>query len=91
MILLILLRDSCSSSPQTALIWQTVFATAYKLLVQQYFYSFELLQNSLSRQYQTLNFNSDKDSLTDFNATFNNVVVRLTFSGFNIDLVDKVN
>ncbi len=27
----------------------------------------------------------------DFNATFNNVVARLTFSGFNIDLVDKVN
>ncbi len=27
----------------------------------------------------------------DFNATFNNVVARLTFSGFNIDPVDKVN
>ncbi len=33
-ILLILLKDSCSSSPQAALAWQTAPATAYKLLVQ---------------------------------------------------------
>ncbi len=90
-ILLMLLRDSCAISPQTALAWQTVPAAAYKLFVQQYFYSLKLLQDSLSRQYQTLNFNGYKGFLTDFNATFNNVVVRLTLSGFTIDPVDKVN
>ncbi len=90
-ILLMLLRDSCSSGLQAALTWQIAPAAAYKLFVQQYFYSSELLRDSLSRQYQALNFSGYEGSLADFNATFNNVVVRLTFSGFNIDLVDKVN
>ncbi len=90
-ILLILLRDSYSSGLQTALTWQTVSATTYKLLVQQYSHLSKLLQDSLSRQYQALNFSSYKGSLTDFNATFNNVVARLTLSKLNIDLIDKVN
>ena len=86
-----LLRDSCSSGPQTALVWQTASVAVYKFLVQQYSHSFELLRDSLSWQYQTLNFNGYEGSLTDFNATFNNVVARLTFSRFNIDPIDKVN
>src|SRR6266699_1724190 len=90
-ILLMLLRDSCTTSPQAALAWQTAPATAYKLFVQQYFHSLELLRDSLSRQYQALNFNGYKGSLTDFNATFNNIVVRLTLSRLIIDSVDKVN
>ena len=90
-ILLILLKDSCSSGPQAALTWQTVSAAVYKLFVQQYSHSFELLRDSLSRQYQALNFSGYEGSLADFNATFNNMVVRLMFSGLNIDLVDKVN
>ncbi len=85
------LKDSCFSGFQAALVWQTTPATAYKLFVQQYSHSFELLRDSLSRQYQALNFNDYKGSLADFNVTFNNMVARLTFSMFNIDLVDKVN
>ncbi len=38
-ILLMLLRDSCSSGPQAALVWQTASAVAYKLFVQQYSHS----------------------------------------------------
>src|SRR6266566_3341541 len=90
-ILLMLLRDSCSFGPQAALAWQTAPAAVYKLFVQQYSHSSELLRDSLSRQYQALNFSGYEGSLADFNATFNNVVARLTFSGFNIDLVDKIN
>ena len=90
-ILLIFLKDNCAIGPQAALAWQTAPVAAYKLFVQQYSHSPELLQNSLSRQYQALNFSSYEDSLTDFNATFNNVVARLTFSKFNIDYVDQVN
>ncbi len=86
-----LLRDSCTIGPQVALTWQTAPAAAYKLLVQQYFHSSELLRDSLSRQYQTLNFNRYERSLADFNAMFNNVVACLTLSGLNIDPVDKVN
>ncbi len=86
-----LLKDSYSSGPQVALVWQTVFAAVYNLFVQQYSHLPELLQDLLSRQYQALNFNGYEGSLTDFNVTFNNVVVCLTFSKFNIDLVDKVN
>src|SRR6266699_4055445 len=85
------LKDSCTIGLQAVLAWQTAPAAAYKLLVQQYSYSSELLRDSLYRQYQALNFNRYEKSLTDFNITFNNVVARLTFSGFNIDLVDKVN
>ena len=90
-ILLMLLKDSCTTGPQAVLTWQTAPATTYKLFVQQYFHSSELLQNSLSRQYQTLNFNRYKRSLTDFNIIFNNIVVRLTLFKFNIDSVDKIN
>src|SRR6266566_6349303 len=86
-----LLRDSCATGPQAALTWQTAPAAAYKLLIQQYSHSPELLRNSLSRQYQALNFNGYEGSLADFNVMFNSVMARLTFSGFNIDLVDKVN
>ena len=90
-ILLMFLRDNCSFGLQAVLIWQTVPAAAYKLFVQQYSHSSELLRDLLFRQYQTLNFSGYEGSLADFNATFNNVVARLTFSGLNIDLVDKVN
>ena len=90
-ILLMLLKNSCSSGPQAALTWQTAPAAAYKLLVQQYSHSPELLRDSLSRQYQALNFSGYEGSLADFNATFNNVVARLILSGLNIDPVDKVN
>src|SRR6266699_3027216 len=86
-----LLKNNCSSSPQAALVWQTAPATTYKLLVQQYSHSPKLLRNSLSRQYQALNFSGYKSSLTDFNATFNNVVARLTLSKLTIDPIDKVN
>ncbi len=48
-ILLMFLKDSCSSGFQAALAWQTAFIVAYKLLVQQYSHSFELLRDSLSR------------------------------------------
>ncbi len=90
-ILLILLRDSYATGPQAALTWQTAPAAAYKLFVQQYSHSPKLLRDSLSRQYQALNFNRYEGSLTDFNATFNNVVARLTLSKLNIDPVDKIN
>src|SRR6266699_3481399 len=90
-ILLILLRDSCATGPQAALAWQTAPAVAYKLLIQQYSHSPKLLRDSLSRQYQALNFNGYEGSLADFNATFNNIVARLTLSGLNIDPIDKVN
>ncbi len=86
-----LLRDSCAIGPQAALTWQTAPTATYKLLVQQYSHSPELLRDSLSRQYQTLNFNRYERSLTDFNTTFNNVVAHLTLSGLNIDPIDKVN
>jgi len=86
-----LLRDSCATGLQAVLTWQTAPTAAYKLLVQQYFHSFKLLRDSLFRQYQALNFNRYEGFLTDFNTTFNNVAARLTFSGFNIDPVDKVN
>ncbi len=90
-ILLIFLRDSCATGLQVALAWQTALAAAYKLFIQQYSHSSELLRDSLSRQYQALNFNGYEGSLADFNATFNSVVVRLMLSGLNIDPVDKVN
>ena len=86
-----LLRDGCTIGPQAALTWQTAPAAVYKLFVQQYSHSPELLRDSLSRQYQALNFNRYEGSLADFNITFNNIVARLTFSGFNIDPIDKVN
>ena len=90
-ILLMFLRDSCITGPQAVLTWQTAPATTYKPLVQQYSHLSKLLQDSLSRQYQALNFNGYEDSLTDFNATFNNVMARLTLSKLTIDPVDKVN
>src|SRR6266699_5844733 len=90
-ILLMLLRDSCATGLQAALTWQTAPAVAYKLFVQQYSHSPELLRDSLSRQYQALNFDVYEGSLTDFNVTFNNVVARLTLSKLIIDPVDKVN
>src|SRR6266566_3177930 len=90
-ILLILLKNSYATGPQAVLTWQTAPTATYKLFVQQYSHLSKLLQDSLFRQYQTLNFNRYEGSLTDFNATFNNVVARLTFSGLNIDLIDKIN
>ena len=90
-ILLMLLKDSCATGLQAVLAWQTAPATAYKFFIQQYFHSPELLRDSLSRQYQALNFNGYKGSLADFNATFNSVIAYFTFSKLNIDPVDKVN
>ena len=66
-ILLMLLRDSLSSSPQAAIAWISGPAEAYKLLKDQYSHSMGLQRDSLYREFHSLKYASGTN-LAEFNA-----------------------
>jgi hypothetical protein len=88
---LMLLRNSIGPGPQATIAWQTSPVEAYKLLVQRYSHSAEIQRDSLYREYHTLKFSGYSGSLADFNASFSNLISRLTLSGVIIQPIDQVN
>ncbi|KAK2073963.1 hypothetical protein P8C59_008200 [Phyllachora maydis] len=70
-ILLMLLRNSLSSSPRAAISWIYIPSKAFKLLVRQYSRPIESKKEDVYNEFHALTFSTYKKGLSAFNAEFN--------------------
>ena len=86
-----ILRDSCTIGPQSAIAFHTNPVQAYTLLIKQYSHAANIQRDALYREFYELNFNKFNGSLSDFNARFNNLLARLQLAGVKIQPTKQAN
>ncbi|KAK2066933.1 hypothetical protein P8C59_000711 [Phyllachora maydis] len=84
-VLLMLLRDSLSSSPRAAISWIHIPSKAFKLLVRQYSRPIESKKEDVYNEFHTLTFSTYRKGLLAFNAEFNGYFAKLTMAKIDID------
>ncbi|KAK2068600.1 hypothetical protein P8C59_003232 [Phyllachora maydis] len=84
-ILLMLLRDSLSSSPRAAISWIYIPSKAFKLLVRQYSRPIESKKEDVYNEFYALTFSTYRKGLLAFNAEFNSYLTKLTIAKIDID------
>ncbi|KAK2071149.1 hypothetical protein P8C59_005597 [Phyllachora maydis] len=84
-VLLILLRNSLSSSPRAAISWIHIPSKAFKLLVRQYSRPIESKKEDVYNEFHALTFSTYKKGLSAFNAEFNGYLAKLTIAKIDID------
>ncbi|KAK2069249.1 hypothetical protein P8C59_003846 [Phyllachora maydis] len=84
-VLLMLLRNSLSSSPRAAISWIYIPFKAFKLLVRQYSRPIESKKEDVYNEFHALTFSTYKKGLLAFNAEFNGYLAKLTIAKIDID------
>ncbi|KAK2067465.1 hypothetical protein P8C59_001204 [Phyllachora maydis] len=84
-VLLMLLRDSLSSSPRAAISWIYIPSKAFKLLVRQYSRPIESKKEDVYNEFPALTFSTYRKGLSAFNAEFNGYLAKLTMAKIDID------
>ncbi|KAK2072794.1 hypothetical protein P8C59_007128 [Phyllachora maydis] len=84
-VLLMLLRDSLSSSPRAAISWIYIPSKAFKLLVRQYSRPIESKMEDVYNEFHALTFSTYRKGLSAFNAEFNGYLAKLTMAKIDID------
>ncbi|KAK2073458.1 hypothetical protein P8C59_007743 [Phyllachora maydis] len=84
-VLLMLLRDSLSSSPRAAISWIHIPSKAFKLLVRQYSRPIESKKEDVYNEFHALTFSTYRKGLSAFNAEFNSYLAKLTIAKIDID------
>ncbi|KAK2068664.1 hypothetical protein P8C59_003294 [Phyllachora maydis] len=84
-VLLMLLRNSLSSSPRAAISWIHIPSKAFKLLVRQYSRPIESKKEDVYNEFHALTFSTYKKGLSAFNAEFNGYLAKLTIAKIDID------
>ncbi|KAK2074415.1 hypothetical protein P8C59_008623 [Phyllachora maydis] len=84
-VLLMLLRNSLSSSPRAAISWIYIPSKAFKLLVRQYSRPIESKKEDVYNEFHALTFSTYKKGLLAFNAEFNGYLAKLTIAKIDID------
>ncbi|KAK2071860.1 hypothetical protein P8C59_006250 [Phyllachora maydis] len=84
-VLLMLLRDSLSSSPRAAISWIYIPSKAFKLLVRQYSRPIESKKEDVYNEFHALTFSTYRKGLSAFNAEFNGYLAKLTIAKIDID------
>ncbi|KAK2074457.1 hypothetical protein P8C59_008664 [Phyllachora maydis] len=84
-VLLMLLRNSLSSSPRAAISWIYIPSKAFKLLVRQYSRPIESKKKDVYNEFHALTFSTYKKGLLAFNAEFNGYLAKLTMAKIDID------
>ncbi|KAK2072781.1 hypothetical protein P8C59_007116 [Phyllachora maydis] len=84
-VLLMLLRDSLSSSPRAAISWIYIPSKAFKLLVRQYSRPIESKKEDVYNEFHALTFSTYRKGLSAFNAEFNGYLTKLTIAKIDID------
>ncbi|KAK2068578.1 hypothetical protein P8C59_003210 [Phyllachora maydis] len=84
-VLLMLLRDSLSSSPRAAISRIDIPSKAFKLLVRQYSRPIESKKEDVYNEFHALTFSTYKKGLSAFNAEFNGYLTKLTMAKIDID------
>ncbi|KAK2073292.1 hypothetical protein P8C59_007581 [Phyllachora maydis] len=79
-VLLMLLRDSLSSSPRAAISWIHIPSKAFKLLVRQYSQPIESKKEDVYNEFHALTFSTYRKGLSAFNAEFNGYLAKLTMA-----------
>ncbi|KAK2073377.1 hypothetical protein P8C59_007665 [Phyllachora maydis] len=85
-VLLMLLRNSLSSSPRAAISWIHIPSKAFKLLVRQYSRPIESKKEDVYNEFHALTFSTYRKGLSAFNAEFNGYLAKLTIAKIDIDL-----
>ncbi|KAK2073977.1 hypothetical protein P8C59_008214 [Phyllachora maydis] len=84
-VLLMLLRNSLSSSPRAAISWIHIPSKAFKLLIRQYSRPIESKKEDVYNEFHALTFSTYKKGLSAFNAEFNGYLAKLTMAKIDID------
>ncbi|KAK2073994.1 hypothetical protein P8C59_008231 [Phyllachora maydis] len=84
-ILLMLLRDSLSSSPRAAISRIHIPSKAFKLLIRQYSRPIESKKEDVYNEFHALTFSTYRKGLSAFNAEFNGYLTKLTIAKIDID------
>ncbi|KAK2067475.1 hypothetical protein P8C59_001213 [Phyllachora maydis] len=84
-VLLMLLRNSLSSSPRAAILWIYIPFKAFKLLVRQYSRPIESKKKDVYNEFYALTFSTYRKGLLAFNAEFNGYLAKLTMAKRDID------
>ncbi|KAK2075421.1 hypothetical protein P8C59_009550 [Phyllachora maydis] len=84
-VLLMLLRNSLSSSPRATISWIHIPPKAFKLLVRQYSRPIESKKEDIYNEFHALTFSTYKKGLSAFNAEFNGYLAKLTIAKIDID------
>ncbi|KAK2068006.1 hypothetical protein P8C59_002680 [Phyllachora maydis] len=84
-VLLMLLRDSLSSSPRAAISWIHIPSKAFKLLIRQYSRPIESKKEDVYNEFHALTFSTYRKGLSAFNAEFNGYLAKLTMAKIDID------
>ncbi|KAK2073479.1 hypothetical protein P8C59_007764 [Phyllachora maydis] len=84
-VLLMLLRNSLSSSPRAAISWIYIPSKAFKLLVRQYSRPIESKKEDVYNEFHALTSSTYKKGLSAFNAEFNGYLAKLTMAKIDID------
>ncbi|KAK2066184.1 hypothetical protein P8C59_000019 [Phyllachora maydis] len=84
-VLLILLRNSLSSSPRAAISWIYIPSKAFKLLVRQYSRPIESKKEDVYNEFHALTLSTYKKGLSALNAEFNGYLAKLTIAKIDID------
>ncbi|KAK2070880.1 hypothetical protein P8C59_005342 [Phyllachora maydis] len=84
-VLLMLLRDSLSSSPRAAISWIYIPLKAFKLLVRQYSRPIESKKEDVYNEFHAFTLSTYKKGLSAFNAEFDGYLAKLTIAKIDID------
>ncbi|KAK2070489.1 hypothetical protein P8C59_004976 [Phyllachora maydis] len=84
-VLLMLLRNSLSSSPRAAISWIYIPSKAFKLLIRQYSRPIESKKKDVYNEFHALTFSTYEKGLLAFNAEFNGYLAKLTMAKIDID------
>ncbi|KAK2074001.1 hypothetical protein P8C59_008238 [Phyllachora maydis] len=84
-VLLMLLRNSLSSSPRAAILWIYIPSKAFKLLVRQFSRPIESKKEDVYNEFHALTFSTYRKGLSAFNAEFNGYLAKLTMAKIDID------
>ncbi|KAK2070840.1 hypothetical protein P8C59_005307 [Phyllachora maydis] len=84
-VLLMILRNSLSSSPRAAISWIYIPSKAFKLLVRQYSRPIESKKEDVYNEFHALTFSTYRKGLLAFNAELNGYLAKLTIAKIDID------
>ncbi|KAK2067980.1 hypothetical protein P8C59_001679 [Phyllachora maydis] len=84
-VLLMLLRDSLSSSSRAAISWIYIPSKAFKLLIRQYSRPIESKKDNVYNEFHALTLSTYRKGLLAFNAEFNGYLAKLTIAKIDID------
>jgi hypothetical protein len=90
-VILLLLRESCTTGPQNAICWVQYPDEAWNILAKQYSLTISAQRDTYYRDLHALNLKTFKGTLTEFNAEFNSLLYKLENISVKIEMTEVIN